>query len=226
MSELSEEEKSTHNFKATRIASPSTSHSDYQEESCNIQGRHRVETEEDMTLQRGAVGDTTVTPLSQVENSLGGDTPRDSQTPDMTHRGAVGDTADTPISQAEKFNTQDIGILTSPATSTPGSTPLNHKNGELKNSELQSSEESIIGSSILDEDKKQKGVEDEDFITIKMADHTLADKSVEEEESHDVEDTTWETTMDKTDHREGGPLSCVAHRTRSHTEDLRKSNFS
>ena len=84
----------------------------------------------------------------------------------------------------------------------------------------------MIGSSILVEDKRQKVVEDEDFITIKMADYTLADKSVEEEKSHDVEDASWETTIDKTDYREEGPISCVAHRTRSHTEDLRKSNLS
>ena len=128
------EEESTHTLKATSIASPSTRHLDFQEEPWNTHRGHNVEREEDITLHRGAVENTAVTPTSQLENSLGGNTPRDSLTPDTTHRGAVGNTAVTPISQIENTNYQDIGILTSPATSTPGSTPINHKNGELKKS--------------------------------------------------------------------------------------------
>ena len=223
MSDVSEEEKSTHPTTATRTVFPSIRPSDFQEEPQNIHRRHNKESVGDIT--ENSLNDS-IRCQARIESSLGGDTSRDSQTPDILHRGAVGDTAATPRSQTENLNSQDTGILTSPATSTPGSTPATHKNGELKNSELQSSEESVIESSIIDEDRRQKLVEDEDFITIKMADHTLADKSVGEEESHDVEDTSWETTIDNTDCREEGPISCVANRTRSHTEDLRKNNLS
>ena len=76
MSDLSEEEKSTHTLKATRIVSPSTRHLDFQEEPWNTHRGHNVAREEDITLHRGAVGDTAVTPISQIENSLGGNTPK------------------------------------------------------------------------------------------------------------------------------------------------------
>ena len=242
MSDVSEEEKPTHPTKEKRIASPSIRDLDCQEEprntqsisdkesvgntteySLNTNNRSQARSENSLggntprdsqtqdTLLRGAVGNTAVTPIDQREDSLRGNTLRDSQTPDIQYRGTVENTAVTPIS---------------PATSTPGSTPARHKKGELKNSELQSSEESIIGTSITDEDRRQEIVDDEDFITLKMADYTLAEKSVEEDESHDVEDTLWETTVDNTDSKEEGPISCVAHRTRSHTEDLRKNNLS
>ena len=142
------------------------------------------------------MGDTTVTPTSQIENSLGGDTPRDSQTSEVTYRGAVGDTTASPINQLSQIT------LTSPATSTPGSTPVSHKKGKLKNFELQSSEESIIGTSILEEDRKQKTKEDDDIIVIKMADNTLAHNSVEEKESYAVEDAAWETILENNESRE------------------------
>merc|ERR1712082_484913 len=205
---------------------PSTSQCDFNEEPWNTNKGHSMGIEEDIILHRGAVGSTAATPIDHIENSLGGNTPRDSLTPDSTHRGAVGNTTVTPISHTENTNYQEIGILTSPATSTPGSTPVSNKNGELKKSELQRSEESMIGSSIIIEEKRHKLMEDDDIITIKMSENTLYDKSVEEEESYDVEDTSWETTTDRTNCGKEGPTSCVAQRTRSHTEDLRKNNLS
>merc|ERR1712082_570131 len=43
--------------------------------------------------------------------------------------------------------------MTSPATSTPGSTPKRHKNGELIKSELQRSNESKIGNALISEEE-------------------------------------------------------------------------
>ena len=83
MSEVfGEEEKLTYSPETTRTASPPIRYSDPQEDTWN----------------------TTVTPTSQIENSLGEDTPRDSQTSqtsEVTYRGAVGDTTDNPTSQTE-----------------------------------------------------------------------------------------------------------------------------
>ena len=46
-----------------------------------------------------------------------------------------------------------------------------------------------------------------------------------EEGSIDVEDTLWDTTEEDTTLQADGLKSCVAHRTRSRTEDLRKINI-
>ena len=102
-----------------------------------------------------------------------------------------------------EHHTHDSGVITSPATSTPGSTPGSNKRGKLINSELQNSEESIIGSSILEDERKDDTVEDDEIVIIKMADHTLTGKSVEEKESLGVDDTAWETILEESDNRGG-----------------------
>ena len=141
MSEAPEEEKSTHPTTATRTVFTSIRPSDSQEEPKNSHRKQSKETVGDITANSL---NTSIRCHTRIVSSLGGDTSRDSQSPDSVHRGAVGDTAVTPIGQVETLNPQDSGVITSPATSTPGSTPISHKNGELKNSELQNSECSVI----------------------------------------------------------------------------------
>ena len=120
---------------------------------------------------------------------------------------------------------RDPRITTSPATSTPGTSPAGSTNGELRVSELQCSEESVIESSITKENSKEME-EIDDIVIIKMISTSLSENSEVEEETHDVDDASWETTLDETTLQEGGAKSCVAQRTRSRTEEMRKLNLS
>ena len=120
---------------------------------------------------------------------------------------------------------KDPRLSTSPATSTPGASPAGSTSGELRDSELQSSEESVIESSITKEESK-KEEENDDTLIIKMISTSLAENSEVEEESHNAEDTSWETTLEESTLQDGEIKSCVAQRTRSQTELLRKLNLS
>ena len=118
---------------------------------------------------------------------------------------------------------KDPRTNSSPATSTPGASPAGSSSSELKDSELQSSEESAIETSMLMVGEK-KGVDIDDIIVIKMINTSPSGNSEDENESHEVEDTSWETIYDDTTLQENGARSCVAQRTRSHT-DMRKLNL-
>ena len=118
---------------------------------------------------------------------------------------------------------KDPRTSSSPTTSTPGTSPTGSSSSELKDSELQNSEESAIETSVLMAEEKKR-VDIDDNIVIKMINTSLSGNSEDENESHEAEDTSWETTYDDTTIQENGARSCVAHRTRSHT-DMRKFNL-
>ena len=124
----------------------------------------------------------------------------------------------------------DLGAsLISPATSTPGATPARQKNGSLVESELQSSDESIISSSLSSVSKDCNRVNEIGEITvIKLADSTLTGNSVgKEDDTHEAYDPTWVASQDTTcPNEEEEPSSCIAQRTRSRTDELRKINLS
>ena len=131
-----------------------------------------------------------------------------------------------PLNTTGEEQHSDPRVTTSPATSTPGASPAGSTNGELKDSELQCSEESVIESSITTYDSK-KEKESEEIVFVKLVNTTLAGNSVagDEDESLNVEDTLWDTTAEYTIVQEGGAKSCVAQRTRSRTEELRRLNM-
>ena len=128
----------------------------------SLEGETSGDSQASSVVHRGAVGETTDTPTDRVENSLRGKTLGESQAIDTLYRGAVEETADSPITQISQLT------ITSPATSTPGSTPISHRDGKLKESELQESEESMIGSSVLEDDRRQSVEEDDDIVVVKM----------------------------------------------------------
>ena len=107
-------------------------------------------------------------------------------------------------------------MSTSPATSTPGSSPEgNHSNG-LKDSELLHSDESLVDISVDHPSAIKKDSNEE---------VTLAEKSVDKASAQDIEDVSCETTKEYTSPQIDGALSCVAQRTRSHTVEMRKNNL-
>ena len=83
---------------------------------------------------------------------------------DSTLTGTVGGTTD-PLSLLEYTEDtldQNLGsttAITSPATSTPGTTPIRNKNGELIKSDLQRSNESKIGDALIIEEEDISPVE-------------------------------------------------------------------
>ena len=139
------------------------------------------------------------------------------------------DTPRIPLNIVEEGQ-KDPRISTSPATSTPGASPIGSTLGELRYSELQSSEESVIESSITKDESKREE-ENEDLVIIKMISTSLAENSEVEEEDpttniHSEDDSEWETTLGETTLKEGEVKSCIAKRTRSQTEHVRKLNLS
>ena len=117
--------------------------------------------------------------------------------------------------------TDDSGVANSPITSTPGSTPGSNNRSEIIDSELQKSEESMIGATMVEEEKTKN--------------QTYSEK-IEEIDTQEEEDSNWITMMTDTDTdsntdtdsgNEGGiePVSCIARRTRSHALGLRKENL-
>ena len=129
------------------------------------------------------------------------------------------------LSMIEDY-TDDSGVATSPVTSTPGSTPGSNKRGTIIDSELQNSEESIIGSSMIEEEKANRVYK----VSGKIKKHPISSKEVDETETPGEEDSDWETVMTDTDtgseNEEGEePVSCIARRTRSHARGLRKKNL-
>ena len=122
---------------------------------------------------------------------------------------------------------RDPRISSSPTTSTPGNTPTGSGTSELKESELQNSDQSAIGiSGILAEEKGEEEVDDE--MIINMMNISLTGKSGDdlyEDESHDADDDTlWEATGEDLSILKSGPRSCIAKRTRSH-KSLRDMNL-
>ena len=122
---------------------------------------------------------------------------------------------------------RDPRTSSSPTTSTPGNTPTGSSTSELKESELQNSNQSAIGiSGILAEEKGEEDVDDE--MIINMMNISLAVKSGDElyDESHDADDddTLWEATDEDLSIVKNGTRSCIAKRTRSH-KNLRDMNL-
>ena len=105
------------------------------------------------------------------------------------------------------------GTPISPVTSTPGSTPIRPKIGELRASELKKTEESLIESSILGDKDTDKTVSYDEYVANSMS-TTLTGKSVVSEYSYDEKDSLWEMTGDCSTIG-GEAKSCVANRTRS-----------
>ena len=139
------------------------------------------------------------------------------------------DTPRIPLNLVEEGQ-KDPRISTSPATSTPGASPTGSTLGELRYSELQSSEESVIESSIIKEESKREE-ENDDLVMIKMISTSLAENSEVEEEDpttriHSADDSAWETTLEESTLQDGEIKSCIAKRTRSQTELVRKLNLS
>ena len=110
--------------------------------------------------------------------------------------------------------------VTSPATSTPSSTPspTRCRDDMLKDSELQDSDMSIIDSSMADTEKP--GDEKKEELDEKT---TLDGKSVEKE-AQDASDSSWEEK--KEEERKEAPKSSVAQRTRSKIGEKRKKETS
>ena len=119
---------------------------------------------------------------------------------------------------------RDPRVSSSPTTSTPGNTPTSSGTSELKESELQNSDQSAIEiSGILAEEKRKEEVDDK--IIINMMDISLAGNSGDEDESHDADDDTlWEATDEDISLLKSGAKSCIAKRTRSH-KSLREMNL-
>ena len=119
---------------------------------------------------------------------------------------------------------RDPRVSSSPTTSTPGNTPTGSGTSELKESELQNSDQSAIEiSGILAEEKRKEEVDDK--IIINMMDISLAGNSGDEDESHDADDDTlWEATDEDISLLKSGAKSCIAKRTRSH-KSLREMNL-
>ena len=119
---------------------------------------------------------------------------------------------------------RDPRVSSSPTTSTPGNTPTSSGTSELKESELQNSDQSAIEiSGILTEEKRK--VEVDDKIIIDMIDISLAGNSDDKDESHDADDDTlWEATDENISLLGRGAESCIAKRTRSH-KSLREMNL-
>ena len=164
--------------------------------------------EDPEAVVRELVEETPSTPQSVCVRNLGGNTPKIPLIPlnliDEDHR--------------------DPRISTSPATSTPGASPLGSNGGLLRNSELQVSEESVIESSLTIDKSKLDEVKD-DRVVVKLTSTSLHENSEVENESQDVNDSSWETTLGESMLKEMGERSCVANRTRSHTEEIRKKNL-
>ena len=150
-------------------------------------------------------------------------TPRTSLSPRVCTRNLEENTPRIPLNLTVDEH-RDPRVTTSPATSTPGSSPIGSSSGELRDSELQCSEESVIETSVTIEGNKKED-ETEEIVFVRMINTTLTGNSEVEDESQDVEDTSWETTLEDTVLQERGAISCVAHRTRSHTEEMRKLNL-
>ena len=169
--------------------------------------------------------DTNRTPLVTrvVIKGIVEDTTRTPLTTRVGLRNLEEDTPNIPLDPTDEEQ-RDPGISTSPATSTPGASPTGLSNGELRDSELQGSEESVIESSLIKEDTR-KEIETDDVVVVRMVRTSLSENSEVEEDSHNVEDTSWETTLGDTTSQEGGAKSCVAQRTRSHTGEMRKMNL-
>ena len=113
--------------------------------------------------------------------------------------------------------------VTSPATSTPGSTPRRNKDGEVMKPELNKSNEElspIVEKKVvklkLSKRQRPQTEDSEDS-------HESIDESQEPLSPQSVSDSLWDTTVDMTN---DPTKSCVALRTRSHTEGIRKQNLS
>ena len=133
----------------------------------------------------------------------------------------------TEISPIGRLMTQDefkddSGLTNSPITSTPGSSPGSNNRSEIIDSELQKSEESMIGTTMMVEEEKTK--------------NQMCNEETVEMITQDDEDSNWMTMMTESDTdsntdidsgNEGGfePTSCIARRTRSHARGLRKENL-
>ena len=182
--------------------------------------------EDPVVLFGGLEGKTDSTPCSSDIVSLGdleGKTNRTPRKADVVMTRNLGEnTPLIPGSMIEK-DLKDPRISSSPTTSTPGNTPIGSGTSELKESELQNSEESAIEiSGILIEEKKKN--EMDDSVILKMIDISLAGYSEDENESYEADDTSWEATDEDLTLQESGAKSCIARRTRSH-KDLRKINL-
>ena len=142
MSKAPEEVRSSYSSAVMRSATPYYSYTDSKDDTWDITTLPAGQTENTLgeetpgdsqtssVTHRDAVEETTATPIDHLENSSRGKTLGDSQTVDTLYRGAVEETADSPINQISQLT------ITSPATSTPGSTPVSHRDGRLKDSEL------------------------------------------------------------------------------------------
>ena len=176
--------------------------------------------EDDPKTPRMSLGPVEDNPRSSRVTSPATSTPG-SQTPRMS-LGPVED------------NSRGSRVTTSPTTSTPGSSPTGSYSSGLKDSDLQSSDESIIETSAtgkgsyvdINMGTTGKGREMEEVEIIEVIEVTLAEKSVKKVSAQDVEDASCETTLEYTDLQGSGAMSCVAQRTRSHTEEMRKDNLS
>ena len=104
--------------------------------------------EKPTSAYRDIAENTAPTPVDHAGAYQGENTPRGPCTSSDTHMGSM-----------EKLTASNIDpeAITSPATSTPGSTPINPKKGKLRSSELQESDKSFIGSSLIEENKKIGG---------------------------------------------------------------------
>ena len=147
--------------------------------------------------------------------------------PGQILRGTVGETTVPPPTPNELGTS-----LVSPTTSTPGATPARKNVGSLVESELQSSDESIISSSISSASKENnEDIETGEITAIRLADSNPAnredDNEKEVEDTQEANDPTWVASQDITcPDIEEIPTSCIAQRTRSRTDELRKINLS
>ena len=181
--------------------------------------------EDPVVLVGGLEGETDSTPCSSDIVSLGDLEEKTIRTPKKADivliRNLGEDTPLIPGSMIEK-DLRDPRISSSPTTSTPGNTPVGSGTGELKESELQNSDQSAIEiSGILVEEKKK---EMDDSVIMKMINISLAGYSEDENESYEADDTSWEATDEDLTLQESGAKSCIAKRTRSNN-DLRKMNL-
>ena len=108
----------------------------------------------------------------------------------------------------------------SPATSTPGSSPSS-----------KGSKEELFNESMKELSKinlKEGEEEDDDIEIIKeIRQPTLYEKSVEENISQEAKEANWRSIRDEVEIEHGlVPSSCIAMRTRSHTEEVRKRETS
>ena len=168
-----------------------------------------------------------------VSRNSGEKTPRVSTCDTRNNLGNSGEKTPRVSLSLDEDHFRNPRVTTSPTTSTPGSSPTGSSSNGLRESDLQSSEESVIETSAtgkgisVDTDKgtPRKGRDPEEIEFIGMVNTSLTGNSEVEVSAQDVEDTSCETTQEFTNQQNMGALSCVANRTRTHTEEMRKENL-